>query len=146
MSESTASLRFFRELAALLESPINVVLDSGKVYTGTLKGYEPSTLSLCLANAKDDKGNKYHRIFLYGSRILEITKTEEPFDLEGLAKELKTIFPPGEVKYLEDARVIVILNKIKVTEDGVEGTGPLAERVYKVYKSFIEEKKKEKES
>jgi small nuclear ribonucleoprotein (snRNP)-like protein len=140
MSESTASRRFFRELAAILESPVLVKTENGKSYQGTFKGYDPNTLSVSLANVKDEKGVFYHRIFLYGSKIMELLKTEEPFDLGGLAEELQRLFPPGEVKYIEEARMISILNKIKVTEDGVEGVGPLAERVKKVYDAYFKEK------
>jgi hypothetical protein len=81
----------------------------------------------------------YHRIVVTGHTILELVKTEDPFDLKGLAEQFETLFPPGEVRFLEDARVIVILNKVRVTEQGVEGTGPLADRVRKVYTRFVEE-------
>ncbi|MHA1409679.1 MAG: Lsm family RNA-binding protein [Candidatus Odinarchaeia archaeon] len=140
MAESTASRRFFRELTAILESLVLVKMDNGSSYQGTLKGYDPNTLSVTLANAKSADGTSYHRIFLYGNKINEILKTEEPFDLAGLAEELKKLFPPGEVKYIEEARMINILNKIKVTEEGVEGVGPLAERVRKVYDAYFKEK------
>ena len=143
MSESTASRRFFRELTAILESPVMVKLNNGKSYQGTLKGYDPNSLSVSLANAKDNEGVMYHRIFLYGDKIIELLKAEEPFDLGGLAEELQKLFPPGEVKYIEEAKVINILNKIKVTENGVEGVGPLAERVKKVYDAYFQEHKKD---
>ncbi|MFX0068967.1 MAG: Lsm family RNA-binding protein [Promethearchaeota archaeon] len=140
MSESASSRRFFRELVSLLESPVNVIMTSGKTYGGILKGFDANTLSLVLANAKDNEGNLAHRVFINGNNIVELVKTEEPFDLKGLSEELQKIFPPGEVKYLEDARIISILNKIRVTEKGVEGTGPIAERVRKVYDHYFEEK------
>ncbi len=140
MSESASSRRFFREMVSLLESAVNVIMTSGKTYKGILKGFDVNTLSLVLADAKDNEGNLAHRVFINGNNIVELIKTEEPFDLGGLADELQKIFPPGEVKYLEDARVISILNKIRVTEEGVEGTGPIAERVRKVYEHYFEEK------
>ncbi|MFX1486656.1 MAG: Lsm family RNA-binding protein [Promethearchaeota archaeon] len=140
MSESASSRRFFRELVSLLESAVNVIMTSGKTYSGVLKGFDVNTLSLVLADAKDNEGKMAHRVFINGNNIVELVKTEEPFDLGGLADELQKIFPPGEVKYLEDARVISILNKIRVTEEGVEGTGPIAERVRKVYEHYFEEK------
>ena len=140
MSESASSRRFFRELISLLESPVNVIMTSGKTYGGILKGFDVNTLSLVLANAKDNEGNLAHRVFINGNNIVELVKTEEPFDLKGLAEELQKIFPPGEVKYMEDARIISIHNKIRITEKGVEGTGPIAERVRKVYDHYFEEK------
>ncbi|MFX1474664.1 MAG: Lsm family RNA-binding protein, partial [Promethearchaeota archaeon] len=48
-------------------------------------------------------------------------------------------FPPGEVKFIEEAQVILVLNKVRVTEQGVEGTGPLADRIRRVYTRFVEE-------
>ena len=45
------------------------------------------------------------------------------------------------VKYYEEARVIVVANRVKVTEEGVvEGTGPIAERVRKIYEEYVAEK------
>ncbi len=143
MSESTAGRKFFRELTMILESPVSVKTSSNKTYTGILKGYDPNTLSICLADVKDETGAQYHKVFLYGGKITELIKTEEPFDLAGLANELQKLFPPGEVKYIEDARLITVLNKIKVTESGVEGTGPLAERVKKVFDAYYSEKQKQ---
>jgi len=45
------------------------------------------------------------------------------------------------VKLYEDAGVIVVMDKIRVSERGiVEGSGPAAERVKRVYDEFIKEK------
>lgn len=98
MSESTAGRKFFRELAMILESYVTVKTESNKIYTGILKGYDPNTLSICLATVKDEAGAQYHKVFLYGGKITELIKSEEPFDLAGLANELQKLFPPGEVK------------------------------------------------
>jgi hypothetical protein len=46
------------------------------------------------------------------------------------------------VRLYEDKGFIWVMDKIKVTEKGVvEGTGPAAERVQKVYNQFISETK-----
>ena len=139
MSQSTGARHFFKELASLIGATVVVRTNTAKSLTGKMRGYDPSTLSVVLGNARDAEGNLYHRILITGHTILELVKTEDPFDLKGLAEQLETLFPPGEVRFLEDARVIVVLNKVRVTEEGVEGTGPLADRIRKVYTRFVEE-------
>lgn len=135
---------FFKELTALLGSRIEVNTEIGKSYNGILKGFDRNTLSIVLAEAKDNQGTYYHRIFIRGEKINEIIKAEEPFDIKGLYLELGKIFPPGEVEFFEDSRIIRVLKKVKVTEDGVEGEGPLAERIRQIYDKYIQEKKSEK--
>jgi small nuclear ribonucleoprotein (snRNP)-like protein len=139
MSQSTGARHFFKELASLIGATVVVSTNKGKTLTGKMRGYDPNTLSVVLADAHDKKGTLFHRIVITGHTILELIKTEDPFDLKGLAEQLETLFPPGEVRFLEDARVIVVLNKVRVTEQGVEGTGPLADRIRKVYTRFVEE-------
>ncbi len=139
MSQSTGARHFLKELASLIGATVVISTTTGKALTGKLKGYDPASLSIALADAHDADGTFYHRIIVTGHTILEIVKTEEPFDLKGLADELETLFPPGEVRLIEDARVILVLNKVRVSEQGVEGTGPLADRIRKVYTRFTEE-------
>ncbi|WXG45754.1 MAG: Lsm family RNA-binding protein [Candidatus Atabeyarchaeum deiterrae] len=140
MPEDAAVRGFFKELASLIGSAVVATTTGGKTYSGELKGYDPNSLSVCLAGAKDNEGKNFHRLIINGSIIREIIKAEEPFDLRTLANEIQRIFPPGEVKYLEEARVIQVLDKIKVTESGVEGSGPLTERVKMIYDKFIQER------
>ena len=46
------------------------------------------------------------------------------------------------VKLYEDKGFIWVMDKVKLTEKGVvEGSGPAAERVHKVYEQFISEAK-----
>lgn len=139
MAQSTGARHFFKELASLIGATVVVSTSIGKTLTGKMRGFDPTTLSVVLGDARDTKGSMYHRIVITGHTILELVKTEDPFDMKGLATQLETLFPPGEVRFLEDARVIVVLNKVRVTEQGVEGTGPLADRIRKVYSRFVEE-------
>ncbi len=145
MSQSTGARHFFKELASLIGATVVVSTNTGKSLTGKMRGYDPATLSVVLGEARDTKGNLFHRILITGHTILELVKTEDPFNLKGLAEQLETLFPPGEVRFLEDARVIVVLNKVRVTEQGVEGTGPLADRIRKVYTRFVEEQEAKEE-
>nr|MDO8134310.1 Lsm family RNA-binding protein [Candidatus Njordarchaeum guaymaensis] len=142
MPEDAAGRSFFRELASLTGSTVTVTTTGSKSFTGEMRGYDPNSLSVCLAGAKDSEGKTFHRLIINGSMIEQIVRSEEPFDLRSLANEIQKIFPPGEVKYMEDARVIQVLDKIKVTESGVEGTGPLTERVRVIFDKFVKEKSK----
>ena len=145
MAQSTGARHFFKELASLIGATVVVSTNTGKTLTGKMRGYDPNTLSVVLSEARDAKGELFHRIIVTGHTILELVKTEDPFDLKGLAEQLETLFPPGEVRFLDDARVIVVLNKVRVTEHGVEGTGPLADRIRKIYTRFVEEQQSKTE-
>jgi hypothetical protein len=94
-----------------------------------------------LAEAKDDEGKVLHRVFLNGSIVAQILSVEKPFDLKALADRLERVFPTM-VKLYEDKGFIWVMDKVKLTEKGVvEGSGPAAERVQKVYELFIGEVK-----
>lgn len=134
-----AQRKFFGEIGALLDRTVMVTTINGKEYTGTLTGINPETLSLCLAEAKDEKGRKIHRAFLNGAIVAQIFAVEKPFDLKALAERLEKVFP-RLVRLYEDKGFIWVMDKIKVTEEGIaEGTGPAAERVQKVYDQFLSE-------
>lgn len=138
---SVAQRRFFTEVGALIDKTVNVTTSDGKSYTGSLVGVNPDNLSLCLAEAKDDKGKLAHRVFLNGSVVAQILAIEKPFDLKALADRLEKVFPTL-VKLYEDKGFIWVMDKIKVTEKGViEGSGPAAERVQRVYDQFMSEAK-----
>lgn len=138
---SVAQRRFFTEVGALIDKTVNVTTSDGKSYTGSLVGINPDNLSLCLAEAKDDKGKLAHRVFLNGSVVAQILAVEKPFDLKALADRLEKVFPTL-VKLYEDKGFIWVMDKIKLTEKGViEGSGPAAERVQRVYDQFMSEAK-----
>ena len=141
---SVAGRKFFGEISALLERMVVVLTNDGKKYTGTLVGINPETLSLFLSDAKNDKGQVFDRVVLNGNIVAEILAIEKPFDLKALADRLEKVFPTM-VKLYEDKGFIWVMDKIKVTEKGVvEGSGPAAERVQKVYEQFISEMKSSK--
>jgi small nuclear ribonucleoprotein (snRNP)-like protein len=138
---SVAQRKFFGEIAALLDQTVIVVTMDGKTYNGTIVGIIPDTLNLCLADARDEKGVVIHRLFLNGSAIAQISAVEKPFDLGALANRLEKVFP-RMVRLYEDKGFIWVMDKIKVTQEGVvEGTGPAAERVQMVFQRFTNEMK-----
>jgi small nuclear ribonucleoprotein (snRNP)-like protein len=125
-----------------MNKKVRVETVSDKIYEGELQGFDQNTLSISLINAADSEGVKYHRVFILGHQLTTVFEVEKPFDLKGLADEISKLFPqPGQVKLHESAGVISVLdNKITVTEEGVEGEGPLAERIINVYNNYMEEK------
>ncbi|HII74998.1 MULTISPECIES: Lsm family RNA-binding protein [Sulfurisphaera] len=140
-----SSRRVATELNSLLDKAIVVRLINNKIYYGTLSSYELSPFILTLTNAKDNDNNTYYKVILNGNSITEILVKSSPiFDPKEFAdlvtKELN--LRAGDAKVYEEAGVVVILDRIKVSENGVEGSGPLAQRIYDLYNDYINKKKK----
>jgi len=138
---SVAQRKYFTEVSALADKNVIVMTTSGKKFTGILIGINPDNLSLCLSEAKDEEGRILHRVFLNGNIVAHIFAVEKPFDLKALAERLEKVFPTM-VRLYEDKGFIWVMDKVKLTEKGVvEGSGPAAERVQKVYDLFMGEVK-----
>jgi small nuclear ribonucleoprotein (snRNP)-like protein len=136
---SLAVRKFHEELASLVSKNVTVITDTGKSYTGSLVGYNPDNLNICLDSAVDDSGKRVQKLFLNGSKVAQIFTTEKGFNLRGLADRLEKVFP-RLVRLYEEENVIVVMNKIRLNERGIiEGTGPAAERVQRVYEEFMKE-------
>ncbi|MBT0159806.1 hypothetical protein G4O51_07455 [Candidatus Bathyarchaeota archaeon A05DMB-2] len=138
---SVPQRKFLTEVAALVEKTVSVSTTTGRTFTGTLIGINTDNLSLCIAEAKDETGKVTHRLFLNGNVVAQISSAEKPFDLQALASRLEKVFPTM-VKLYEDKGFIWVMDKVKLTERGVvEGSGPAAERVQRVYEQFMSETK-----
>lgn len=125
------------EITAQLQRTITVVTTGGKNYTGILSGVDSHSLNICLTEAKDETGRLVNKLFLNGSNVAQIFSTEKPFNLQALADRLERVFP-RMIRINEGAGIITVMERIRVSEKGiVEGTGPAAERVQKVYDEFI---------
>jgi len=136
---SLSDRKYMEELSLLLQKSVTVKTGSGKTYSGTLSGVDTRTMSLCLSEARDETGVVVPKLFLMGGSISEILGVEKPFDLRSLADRLERVFP-RMVKVVDEAGVIVVMEKIRLTEKGIlEGSGPAAERVQKVYDEFMKE-------
>jgi hypothetical protein len=105
-----------------------------------LIGVDTDTLSVCLADAKDEGGLLIHRLFLSGKSVQQIQSVEKPFDLQALAQRLERV-APTLVRVVPEAGVITVADRIRVTEKGViEGSGPLYEKVKKSFDEFKKER------
>ncbi len=132
---------YFEEFSKLLRRNVTVVTTDGRKYSGNLEGYNPETMSVCLINVKDDKGKETPSIFFSGNMVSQVFVSERPFNMKGLSERLEKVFPKM-VKFYEDAGVIVVMDRIRVGPNGIlEGTGPMAERVQRVYDEFMRETK-----
>jgi len=129
---------FLLELSGLVNKRVKISLNNKKIYTGVMRGVQDNSLNVVLADANcgDDY---YFRVFITGSNIIEITLAEEPFDLTGLANELAQMFQPQNVKIIEEASIIQVFDRFTVSEEGVKGTGPISERIQKIYDKYKSE-------
>lgn len=131
--------RYISELNNFIDRIVKVITIRGTVYEGKLIGLDFSNLNICLSDVLIE-GEKYPRVVINGNAISEIILKEKPFDLKGLSDRLSKLFP-NMVKYYEDAGFIMVMDRIKVTAEGVEGSGPMYERVKKVYDQYVIEQK-----
>ena len=139
MSDVAVMRAFNRELAAVVGATVEVVINNGKTYTGTLKGIDQTSLSIVLSDVITDGETSIPKIFIYGSSIVTFSVAEREISLEGLVKELEKTFPPGGVQFYPDTGIILVMNKIRISKDGIEGSGPLYERVAVIADDWLKE-------
>ncbi len=129
--------KFMEEITSQLQKMVTVSTNDGKTYTGLLTGLDSHTFNLVLTDAKDESGKLLHKLFLNGSKVAHIFSSAKPFNLQALADRLERVFP-RLVRLSDGAGVILVMDRIRVSEKGImEGSGPAAERVQKVYEEFM---------
>jgi len=136
---STIYKKFNNEIISMVGRKVIVETSEGRIYEGNLVGVDEN-LNIILDNVLEIGENVY-KVILNGNFVKEIKLLEKPFDLKALAERLNRVFP-GLVKIRDDIRSIIVMDKIKVTERGVEGSGLAVERVKSVYDEFVRESKK----
>jgi|ERR1051326_707516 small nuclear ribonucleoprotein (snRNP)-like protein len=138
MSAALVSRKFGEETFQFLGKKVSVETSDQKVYSGTLSGIDEK-LDVVLDNIE---GHAILKLILNGAFVKEIRLMEKPFDFKALAERLARVFP-GLVKIREDVGAIIVMDKIKVTQLGVEeGSGLAADRVRAVYDEFMRDSKK----
>ncbi|HFC49560.1 MAG TPA: hypothetical protein ENJ59_02380 [Thermofilum sp.] len=138
-----ATRRFASEFSTFLDKWVVVKTSTGREYKGFLLGYLSPELSLMLGDVQDSQGNKFPRVVISGHFVSEIILAEEPLDLEGFAKKLEGIFPHN-VKYYPEAKLITVMDRIKITEKGVEGGGPVADKIREMFEAYVKEWRKKR--
>ena len=130
--------KFGEETLQFLGKKVSIETSDQKVYNGTLTGIDEK-LDVILDNLD---GRGVLKVILNGSFVKEIKLMEKPFDFKALSDRLARVFP-GLVKVREDVGAIIVMDKIKVTQDGIEeGVGLAADRVKAIYDEFVRETKK----
>ncbi|EZQ03037.1 Sm ribonucleo [Candidatus Acidianus copahuensis] len=133
------------DLNSLVDKTIIVKLVNNRTYTGELSSFEISPLIIALNNAKDSENNLFYKVIINGDIISEILVKSPPlFDVREFASLLEKSLNlrTGDIKLYEEAGFITILDNIKVSENGVEGRGPLAQRINDIFDDYIAKKKK----
>ncbi|MDA4136983.1 MAG: Lsm family RNA-binding protein [Thaumarchaeota archaeon] len=131
--------RFGEELNAFVGKSVSVTTTDGKEYGGILVGVDEN-LSMILDRVTG-AGENVFKIALNGNNVREIRLTAKPYDFKALGERMNRTFP-GLVAVREDIGVIMVMDKIKVTDKGVEGTGLAADKVRTIYDEYMRETKK----
>jgi len=129
----------------MLDRLIRVSTSSGQSFEGKLAAYSPTDYGLWLSEARDKEGMLHPKIFISGGVVSTVELLEKGLDLEKLADRINRLFP-NMVKYVKEANTVLVMDRIRVTADGVvEGTGPAAEKVQKIYDEFVSDEAKKTE-
>jgi small nuclear ribonucleoprotein (snRNP)-like protein len=131
------SRKFAEESIQFLGKKVSIETSDNKNYSGILVGLSEK-FDLIL---NDVDSQQIQKMMINGLFVKEIKLLERPFDLKALADRLSRIFP-GLVKIRDDIGAIIVMDKIKVTESGLEeGSGLAASRVKAIYEEFLKESK-----
>lgn len=131
------SRKFAEESVQFLGKKVSIETSDNKTYSGTLIGLNEK-FDLILDHVDSQQVQK---LMINGLFVKEVKLLERPFDLKALSERLSRVFP-GLVKIREDVGAIIVMDKIKVTESGIEeGSGLAASRVKAIYDDFLRESK-----
>lgn len=131
--------KFGEELNSFVGKPVSILTTDGKEYGGLILGVD-ERLNLVLDKVTG-AGENVFKIAINGDSIREIRLLAKPFDYKALGDRLNRVFP-GLVQVREDIGTIIVMDKIKVTEKGVEGTGLAVDKAKTIYDEYIRETKK----
>lgn len=136
---------FTTEVNRLIGKKVAVVTQGGEELLGVLASLDIDTFSVILNDVELKGGRKIPKAILNGNDVKRIEVRTAILDLRKLAERIERVFPKM-VQYNEEAGVIVVMNRIRVTENGVvEGSGLAAEKVSEIYNDFIKESSVERE-
>lgn len=133
------------EVNRLIGKKVAVVTQGGEELLGVLASLDIDTFSVILNDVELKGGKKIPKAVLNGNDVKRIEVRTVILDLRKLAERIERVFPKM-VQYNEEAGVIIVMNRIRVTENGVvEGSGLAAEKVSEIYNDFIKESSVERE-
>ena len=137
--------RIAQELHKLVGKNIEVILVDGRKYKGILLGFDHPELNLLLSDVDVGEDNKVPRLLVSGKIVAEIRAYElSLFNAKEFAEYLikQLGLRRDAIRVYEDANVVMIYNNVRVTPDGVEGSGTLAAKVNYVFREYMERKKR----
>ena len=133
-----ASQSFAKELNLFLNENIIIETLKGETIEGVIVAYDPETISVIIEEAVF-KETAFDRMMVNGSSITKIYLKEKRFDLNKLKAEIEKSFP-NLVEYRKELGIILVMNRIRVNETGVQGDpGPATDRVKKIFNAFLEQ-------
>ncbi|MEM2760528.1 MAG: Lsm family RNA-binding protein [Nitrososphaerales archaeon] len=125
------SHKFGDEISGFTGRKISLETSEGRIYNGILVSIDEKL------NAIIEIVDSGEKIIISGNFVKEI-RLARPFDVKAFVERLNHVFP-GLVKVVENS--IIVMDKIKVTERGVEGNGLAADRVRTIFEEFVREKR-----
>ncbi len=133
-----ASQSFAKELNLFLNENIIIETLKGETIEGVIVAYDPETISVIIEEAVFNE-TAFDRMMVNGSSITKIYLKEKRFDLNKLKAEIEKSFP-NLVEYRKELGIILVMNRIRVNETGVQGDpGPATDRVKKIFNAFLEQ-------
>ncbi len=135
-----ASGPIVKEMNLLVDKEVTVEFKDGRRLKGILKAIDPSSLNIVLADISIGK-DLYSKVVFSGDSVKAIYLKAVKFDINELRRRLEKVFPKM-VSYRSDEKSLIVMNKFRVTEDGVEGEpGPILDRIKRVYDEYMKELK-----
>lgn len=128
----TYTRKFSEEISNFTGKRVTIETSEGRIYNGILVSIDEN-LNVIIENT----GQNIDIMIINGSFVKEV-KLTKPFDIKAFVEKLNNVFP-GLVKVVENT--VVVMDKIKVTEKGVEGSGLAVDRVKAIYEQFVRESK-----
>ncbi|MFQ6011037.1 MAG: Lsm family RNA-binding protein [Nitrososphaerales archaeon] len=131
--------RFTEEVVTFIGKRVAVETSDKRSIQGVLVGVgERMDLILSEVVGVDENVIK---MVINGEFVKEIKLLEKPFDLRALSERLTRVFP-GMVSLREDVQIITVMDKIRVSEQGVVGEGLATDKVKGVFDEFVRDSKK----
>lgn len=137
--------RIAQELHKLIGKNVEVILVDGRKYKGMLLGFDHPELNLLLSDVDVGGDSKVPRLLVSGKIVAEIRAYElSLFNAKEFAEYLikQLGLRRDAIRIYEDANVVTVYNSVRVTPDGVEGSGTLAAKVNYVFREYMERKKR----
>jgi small nuclear ribonucleoprotein (snRNP)-like protein len=138
------SRKILHELQSLIGKRVEVILVDGRKYNGVLLGFDHPEFNLLLGEVKVGE-ETIPRIIVLGKVVAEIRAYElSLFNAKEFAEYLikQLGLRRDAVRIYEDANVVTVYNNVRVTPDGVEGSGTLAAKVSYIFRDYMERKKR----